>query len=111
MISLPSLLIGCVVSNSDSSDYDYVPYIQTFQKIDSIGHTDTVQRKYDLHNCGLSEKINPDQWVRNYTLPEMSEAEHDKQISEIESCMKHKRYVLLDFRRCGPLKAPTGLCN
>lgn len=104
-------LTGCVVANMDSSNYTSVPYVKTFQKKGALGHTDTIQRKNDLYSCGLSKKINPEQWVRNYTPPGISESEHDKQVAKIESCMERKGYTLLSFSQCGPLKAPTGLCN
>jgi hypothetical protein len=106
-------LTGCVVADMDSSNYDFVPYIKTIQKSDSLGHTDPVQRKKDIYSCGVSKNIDPDseQWSRSYIPPGETIEEHRKRISRIEDCLEQKGYVLLDFRKCGPLKAPTGLCN
>ncbi len=32
-------LTGCVVADMDSSNYDYFPYVQTFQNPQTMGHT------------------------------------------------------------------------
>jgi hypothetical protein len=52
---LPLLLTGCVVGNMDSTDYQYVKYAQTFQKLDKTGRTDTAQRKEDLTAAGAQK--------------------------------------------------------
>jgi hypothetical protein len=57
---LPLLLTGCVVGNMDSTDYQYVKYAQTFQKLDKTGRTDTAQRKEDLYSCGVPRRANLD---------------------------------------------------
>lgn len=106
-------LAGCVVADMDSSNYDFVPYVKTIQKTNSFGHTDPVQRKKDIYSCGVSKNINPDSdlWSRSYIPPGETVEEHLKHIAQTENCLKQKGYILLDFRQCGPLKAPTGLCN
>ncbi|WP_194205670.1 hypothetical protein [Superficieibacter sp. 1612_C1] len=106
-------LSGCVVADMDSSNYDFPPYIQTFQKQGQLGHTDTVQRKNDLYACGLDRNTDPDSklWRRNVALEGETMEQEDRRIASLEACMKNKGYVLLDPGRCGPLKAPTGMCN
>ncbi|WP_449555875.1 hypothetical protein [Huaxiibacter chinensis] len=106
-------LTGCVVADMDSTNYEFVPYVQTIQKEGQFGHTDTAQRKQDLYQCGLDKNIDPDHqpFNRNQLVGGESMAQHDKRIAHLESCMKSKGYVLLDFSQCGPLKAPTGMCN
>lgn len=49
MLTSILLLNGCVVADMDSSNYTSVPYVKTFQKADTIGHTDQAQRKRDLY--------------------------------------------------------------
>ncbi|WP_368543624.1 hypothetical protein [Enterobacter soli] len=112
LILLPLLLTGCVVGNMDSTDYQYVKYAQTFQKLDSTGRTNEAQRKEDLYSCGVPRKANLDDgsWnggssTRDQTLQEVV-ARNDK----ISSCMKAKGYKVYGYDQCGPLKAPTGLC-
>ena len=106
-------LTGCVVADMDSSNYEYVPYVKTIQKQDRLGHTDTAQRKQDLWACGLSKKVDPETGPFNRNQLENGEtlAQHQKRIGQLERCMESKGYVLLDFDKCGPLKAPTGMCN
>lgn len=112
LVLLPFLLTGCVVDSKDSSNYQYVKYAQTFQKLDSTGRTNEAQRKEDLYSCGVPRKANLDDgsWnggssTRDQTLQEVV-ARNDK----ISSCMKAKGYKVYGYDQCGPLKAPTGLC-
>ncbi|SFR16716.1 MULTISPECIES: hypothetical protein [unclassified Enterobacter] len=106
-------LTGCVVADMDSTNYTSFPYVQTIQKKGQLGHTDIQQRKKDLHACGLSKNIDPEvgPFNRNQFAPGETLEQHKKRINKLESCMKSKGYVLLDFGECGPLKAPTGKCN
>jgi len=113
MLSLAILnLTGCVVANMDSSDYRYVPYIQTFQKSGQQGHTDPVQRKVDLQSCGV-DKANVDNpnWGSSSALPGETAQQIISRSKKLNSCMQSKGYIAYTYDDCGPLKAPTGLCN
>lgn len=113
LLLCPLYLTGCVVADLDSTNYQYVPYVQTIQKKGTLGHTNTAQRKQNLYACGLDKKIDPDTqpFNRNQLVGGETMAQHDKRIAHLENCMMEKGYVLLDFGQCGPLKAPTGKCN
>lgn len=106
-------LTGCVVGNMDSSDYEYVNYVQTFQNKESIGHTDPQKRKKDLHDCGVPQSQNLDDgsWSRGNSKSGETLRQAVDQAEKIESCMLNKGYIVYGFDACGPLKAPTGLCN
>ena len=113
-ISLSILLLsGCVVGNMDSSDYQYVPYVQTFQKIGEAGHTNQTKRKADLYSCGVDKNINldDDSWRRGRSEPGETLQQVVARAEKIEGCMRNKGYIVYGFDQCGPLKAPTGLCN
>ncbi|MDW3569211.1 hypothetical protein ACOTR2_00440 (plasmid) [Enterobacter asburiae] len=107
------LLTGCVVADMDSTNYEYVPYIQTIQKAGHIGHTDREQRKRDLYACGVNPKADLDYkyWQTDTGYPNQSLQQIITRREKIEGCMKSKGYVLFDYAECGPLKALTGLCN
>ncbi|MCT4706080.1 hypothetical protein MUA03_09220 [Enterobacteriaceae bacterium H16N7] len=106
-------LTGCVVANMDSSDYNYVPYIQTFQKKETVGHTNINQRKEDLFACGVDKKTNldDDTWGRGEGKPGESLQQVVTRAEKLEGCMEKKGYIVYGFDQCGPLKAPTGKCN
>jgi hypothetical protein len=99
----------------DSSNYDYFPYVQTFQNPQMMGHTNVQKRRNDLYECGVDRKFSLNSWdnkfIRNGVPPGETIAEHDARTKKIEDCMKSKGYVLLDFSECGPRKKPSGLCN
>jgi len=105
-------LTGCVVGNMDSSDYEYVPYIQTFQKAGQQGHTDPVQRKLDMQSCGV-DKANVDNptWGASSALPGETIHQIIARRDKLNSCMQSKGYIAYDFVSCGPVKAHKGLCN
>jgi len=105
-------LTGCVVASYDPSDYEYVPYIQTFQKAGQQGHTDPVQRKVDLQSCGV-DKANVEnvRWNPGVGVPGESLKQSVDRARKLTSCMQSKGYIAYDYASCGPLKAPTGLCN
>jgi len=105
-------LTGCVVATYDPSDYDYVPYIQSFQKFGQQGHTDPVQRKVDLQSCGV-DKANVDDpnWSAGSALPMETLQQHVARNQKLNSCMENKGYIVYGSVECGPVKAPTGLCN
>lgn len=109
------LLVGCqtVVGDVDSTNYKFVPYIQTIQKAETIGHTDPEQRKRDMYACGVDSRDNLDDkfWGLNQSEPGETLNQVVERKNRIERCMKRKGYVLFGFNECGPLKAPTGLCN
>ncbi|EIO9089219.1 hypothetical protein NDG58_002894 [Salmonella enterica] len=111
------LLAGCrtfsVVSDMDSTNYEYVPYIQTIQKVGTVGHTDPAQRKRDIYACGVGPyaDLNDKFWQPDVGYPNLSLKESAEKRGKLENCMERKGYVLFGFDQCGPLKAPTGLCN
>ena len=113
IVLLPLGLNGCVVGDMDSSNYRFPPYVQTFQQRGQMGHTDPVQRRNDLHACGLDRKTNPDSelWRRNVLIGGETMEQHDKRIDQLETCMENKGYKIFDPGSCGPLKKPTGKCN
>lgn len=113
VVLLPLLFSGCIVGNMDSSNYAYVPYINTFQKKGTVGHTDTEQRKKDLYSCGVDKNINLDDgtWKRGGPYSHETLQQIVSRAENLESCMENKGYIVYGFEECGPLKAPTGLCN
>lgn len=108
-------LTGCVVADMDSSNYDYFPYIQTFQKPQTMGHTDVQQRRIDLYDCGVERKYSLNSWDEDFNRNQLQPGETLEQLTvrttKVEGCMKSKGYVIRDFSVCGPRKKPSGLCN
>ncbi|EMH1277327.1 hypothetical protein V6A89_004341 [Enterobacter hormaechei] len=112
VLAVVMLLNGCVVADMDSSNYDYVPWIQLFQKRDASGQTNVVQRKADLYACGVNPRTDLDDpyWSLNGSYPGETSAQFNVRRDHILSCMKEKGYHVYGFSECGPRKAPTGLC-
>lgn len=106
------MLTGCVVADMDSSNYDYVPWIQLFQKPDVSGLTNVVQRKADLYTCGVNPRTNLDDpmWSLNGQAPGETSEHANAKRNHILRCMKEKGYKVYGFSECGPKKSPTGLC-
>ncbi|HFZ1002437.1 TPA: hypothetical protein ACIJRN_000968 [Klebsiella aerogenes] len=81
-LTLTFLLTGClgVVADMDSTNYQYVPYIQTLQKADTIGHTDREQRKRDIYACGVGPyaDLNDKFWQPDVGYPNLSLKETEK---------------------------------
>ena len=113
LISIVFLLSGCVVADMDSTNYEYVPYAQTYQKADRIGHTDRQQRKEDMYSCGVDRNINLDdgKWNGSSAKPGETLQQVAARDDKLKRCMQSKGYVALGYDQCGPLKAPTGECN
>lgn len=111
VLLLCALLTGCVVADLDSSNFRHPPNAHTIQKPGQLGHADVAQRTRDLYSCGLDKNIAPDDFSRNQLRPGETSEGHTKRTSRLESCMQSKGYILQDFDKCGPLKAPTGKCN
>lgn len=107
------LLTGCAVANMDSTGYTSVRYAQTFQKKDQIGYTNTAQRKVDLYACGVDkmQNLDDDSWSRGAAAKGEGIQQVMERIQNLENCMTNKGYVIFSYAQCGPLKAPTGLCN
>ncbi|EGT5662369.1 hypothetical protein AGJ34_18570 [Cronobacter dublinensis subsp. dublinensis] len=113
LLSIVLLLNGCVVADMDSSNYTTVPYVQVFQKADTIGHTDHQQRKRDLYDCGVDKSVNLDdgKWSRSDSTPQETLQELVARTLQVEHCMESKGYIVFSYGECGPLKKPTGKCN
>ena len=113
ILSTVLLLNGCVVADMDSSNYTSVPYVKTFQKADSIGHTDHAQRKRDLYACGVDKSTNLDDgsWSAGDSTPEETLQQLIARTGKVEHCMKSKGYIVFSYGACGPLKKPSGKCN
>ena len=108
-------LTGCVVADMDSSNYRYFPYVQTFQKPQTMGHTNVQQRRNDLYSCGVDRKYSLNSWDdefrRNMLESGETEEQLDARTKKVENCMKSKGYIIHGFEECGLLKKPSGLCN
>lgn len=106
------LLTGCVVADMDSTHYDYVPWIQLFQKQDATGRTSVTQRKADLYACGVNPGADLDDphWSLNGSYRGETSAQFNARRDHILSCMKEKGYRVYGFSECGPKNAPTGRC-
>ena len=115
LLSIVLLLTGClrVVTDMDSSNYTAVPYVKTFQKADTIGHTDHEQRKRALYACGVDKNTNLDDgsWSSSGSTPEETLQQLIARTDKVESCMESKGYIVFGFDECGPLKKPSGKCN
>jgi len=107
------LLSGCVVANMDSTNYTAVTYVNTFQYKSQSGHTNRQIRKKDLYDCGVPQSQNLDDgsWSRGNSKPGEKLQQVVDRAEKVESCMSNKGYIIYGFDACGPLKAPTGLCN
>lgn len=109
------VLTGCVVADMDSSNYDYFPYVQTFQKPQTMGHTNVQQRRNDLYSCGVDRKYSLNSWDESFSRNSLPPGETIEQLDirtkKTEDCMKAKGYVIQGFSECGPRKKPSGLCN
>lgn len=106
------MLTGCVVADMDSSNYDYVPWVQVFQKPEASGLTNVTQRKVDLYSCGVNPRANLDgnNWSLNGIEPGETIESFNARSNHILSCMEGKGYKVYGFAGCGPKKSPTGLC-
>ncbi|HAF53423.1 MAG TPA: hypothetical protein DCL03_18065, partial [Leclercia adecarboxylata] len=59
-------LTGCVVADMDSTNYTSFPYIQTFQKPETMGHTNVQKRRNDLYECGVNKKLSLNSWDEKF---------------------------------------------
>ncbi|WP_353103427.1 hypothetical protein [Psychrobacter sp. AH5] len=88
------------------------PYIQHWQKSDTIGRTNVDKRWQDFQSCGVKKYFdgNLDLTV---VYPDMTVEQMSKRRKKIESCMKNKGYVYLGATECvdGKNNKLTGLCN
>ncbi|MGY6029827.1 hypothetical protein [Phytobacter sp. AG2a] len=105
-------LSGCVVDDMDSSNYNYVPWIQVFQKVDVTGWTNIRDRKEALYSCGVDRRQNLDDknWGLNVAYENETLQDITSRNKRIFACMKSKGYQVYGFDECGPIKKPTGLC-
>lgn len=67
-------LTGCVVADMDSSNYDFFPYVQTFQKPQTMGHTDVQKRREDLYECGVDKKYSLNHGMTRFVVTAFSPA-------------------------------------
>ncbi|WP_327193798.1 hypothetical protein [Psychrobacter sp. PL15] len=88
------------------------PYIQHFQKPDTIGHTNVDRRWQDFQSCGV-KAYRDGNLDLNTRYPGMTSAQVSKRSEKIRSCMKNKGYIYLGETECvdGKNNKLTGLCN
>lgn len=88
------------------------PYIQQFQKPDTIGHTDPEQRWKDFQDCGV-KNFNHGTLDINNRYPGMTSEDVTKRNKAIHDCIDNKGYVFIKVRQCvdGENNRLTGLCN
>ena len=88
------------------------PYIQQFQKPDTIGHTDPEQRWKDFQDCGV-KNFNHGTLDINNRYPGMTSEDVTKRNKAIHDCIDNKGYIFIKVRQCvdGENNRLTGLCN
>ena len=99
VIACTFILSGCVVADMDSSNYDYVPWIQVFQKPQASGLTNVSQRKADLYACGVNPHADLDNgsWSLNGKMAQETEEQFNTRRDNILSCMEEKGYKVDGF--------------
>lgn len=93
------MLTGCVVADMDSSNYDYVPWVQVFQKPEASGLTNVTQRKVDLYSCGVNPRANLDgnNWSLNGIEPGETIESFNARSNRILSCMEGRDIKCMDL--------------
>jgi len=110
------LLSACGAFNVVPGYNPYVslapPYIQGWQKPDTIGHTDVNQRRKDFQSCGV-KNFRDGHMDLNNRYPGMTSDDVTMRSKKIRSCIKKKGYVYLGETECvdGKNNKLSGLCN
>ena len=88
------------------------PYIQHFQKPDTIGRTNVDKRWQDFQNCGV-KTYRDGSLDLNVVYPNMTIEQARQRSNKIESCMDNKDYIFIKTTECvdGKNNKLTGLCN
>lgn len=104
------MLTGCVVADMDSSNYDYVPWVQVFQKPEASGLTNVAQRKVDLYDCGVNPRADLDgaNWSLNGIEPGETFKNFNTRRDHILSCMEKKGIQIVWFFGVRSEKGPVG---
>ncbi len=88
------------------------PYIQHWQKPDTIGRTNVDKRWQDFQNCGV-KTYRDGSLDLNVVYPNMTIEQARQRSNKIESCMDNKGYIFIKTTECvdGKNNKLTGLCN
>ena len=88
------------------------PYIQHFQKPDTIGRTNVDKRWQDFQNCGV-KTYRDGNLDLNTRYPGMTSEQVSKRRKSIEACIDKKGYIFIKTTECvdGKNNKSTGLCN
>ena len=109
-----TLLVGtlsaCVVPGYNPDLYNGYKVIQSYQKKDTIGHTDPVQRKKDVFSCGVKNYMDGNLDL-SVSYPGMTTDQVIARRIRIDDCIESKGYIYYGPSGCTNKGKPTGLCN
>ena len=88
------------------------PYIQHFQKPDTIGRTNVDKRWQDFQSCGV-KAYRDGNLDLNTRYPGMTSEQVSKRRKSIEACIHKNGYIFIKPTECGDSQNNklTGLCN
>ena len=88
------------------------PYIQHWQKPNTIGRTNVDKRWQDFQSCGVKKYFDGNLDLNN-RYPGMTSNQVSERSNKIESCMDNKGYIFIKTKECvdGKNNKLTGLCN
>ncbi len=88
------------------------PYIQHFQKPDTIGRTNVDKRWQDFQSCGVKNFRDGSLDLSN-EYPGMTTEDVIRRSKSIEACIDKKGYIFIKTTECvdGKNNKLTGLCN
>ncbi|TDB28233.1 hypothetical protein ATCM_11520 [Stenotrophomonas sp. ATCM1_4] len=109
-VGLGFSLTACVVSRWNPDVYNGYKAIQAYQKIETIGRTDSIQRKRDAFECGVMN-YNEGNLDGNVVYPGMTTQQVMERRIRIGNCMKSKGYAIRSPEDCTNRGRPTGFCN
>ncbi len=100
-----------VLGFGDPDIYNRYTVIQTWQKPDTIGHTDAVQRKKDFLACGV-KKFFGGTLDFNTRYPGMTSDQVDQRKAKMYQCIKAKGYISVGpTSQCTKNGVDLGKCN
>lgn len=110
VVGLSSLLAACVVTGWNPDVSNGYKAIQAYQKSEVVGHTDVVQRKKDVFDCGVLN-YNEGNLDGAAQYPGMTVQQVMERRVNIDNCMKSKGYIIRSPIDCTNKGRPTGFCN